>query len=240
MSERKHLPLVSCIAAVAAAVVAATALGASASQSSQGLKASLSAGKGFFVGKLQGRTLTWSLAYRRVGTGSVAARLHVGANASAMTLCSPCRNPARGQRVLSASAAQSLRSAKGYVDLRGASGSLRGQLVAGSVPTLGILSPKAGATFVLPGEVAYSVAGLTVAGGSLHLQVSVAGGVSGRVDVPLPDDSGAVTLPDVKSAFLVGTNDLAFQLATADGVALPNAEAKVIVRDVKVEGRRLP
>jgi hypothetical protein len=47
-----------------------------------------------------------------------------------------------------------------------------------------------------------------------------------------------VTLPDVKDAALPGQRDLVFQLATSDGVPLPNAEAKVVVRQLKIRGHR--
>jgi hypothetical protein len=242
MSERRRRTIVCGASVVAAAVVAVTASGAPRSSTGQGMKASLSAGKGFFVGKLQGRTLAWSLAYRRAGAGGVAARLHIGKTGLTTTLCSPCRNPARGARILSATAAQALRASRGYVDVRelGTSVSLRGQIVAGSVPALEILSPKPGATLPLPGQISYRVTGLAVETGNIHLRVYIAGSDGGRVDVPLPDESGVALLPDVKNSFLVGKHDLIFQLTTDDAVALPNSESKVTVSDVTVEGRRSP
>jgi hypothetical protein len=105
------------------------------------------------------------------------------------------------------------------------------------MPTLEIVSPKAGAMVELPAQITYQVSGLNVDAQRPHLKVSAAGTDARAVDLAL-DTDGTVTLPDVKDAALVGQRDLVFQLATADGVPLPNTEAKVVVRRLTIHGRR--
>ena len=202
------------------------------------------AGTGVFVAKLQARTLKWSLAHRRVGT-TVVARLRVGTGSAtriAATLCAPCPSSSRGQRVLSATTARAVATGRAYVDVqaRGSTRAIHGRVVAASAPTIRILSPEAGATITLPGEISYNVEGVSVETTDLHLLVYVAGVEAQTVDLKLGAQAGSVALPDAKDAFLVGHHDLTFQLATAQLVPLPNPEAKVIVRDLTIQGRRGP
>jgi hypothetical protein len=194
------------------------------------------AGTGVFVAKLQARTLKWSLAHRRVGT-TVVARLRVGTGSAtriAATLCAPCPSSSRGQRVLSATTARAVATGRAYVDVqaRGSTRAIHGRV--------GAASPEAGATITLPGEISYNVEGVSVETTDLHLLVYVAGVEAQTVDLKLGAQAGSVALPDAKDAFLVGHHDLTFQLATAQLVPLPNPEAKVIVRDLTIQGRRGP
>ena len=228
------------VVAVALAVVfgATSALGAEdrgAADTTAGLRATLPAGKGLFVATLRGRTLVWSLAYARQG-GAASARVAVEGG-RAMRLCARCAGSARGRLALSSSVADALRSGDGTLLVQRSGTTLRGRVVAGAVPTLEILSPKSGATLSLPAEIGYRVDGFAVTAG-VRLAVSALGTDGPPVELVLPDASGTVMLPDVKAAFLAGSRDLVFRLVSPSGLRLPNAEAAVVVRSVRVQGGR--
>ena len=88
-------------------------------------------------------------------------------------------------------------------------------------------------------EIAYRIGDIGVSQeGGVQLEVFVAGFDGRHVKLALSEPSGTVTLPDVKDAYLVGHRDLTFRLLTAEGVPLPNPEATVVVRNLKIEGRR--
>ena len=202
--------------------------------------AARAAGQGVFVARLRDRTLSWSLAYRRSGSRPATAHLHLSRAGGpiAATLCAPCKTTTRGRVVLGTAAAKAVRAGRAYVDVHVRPGaSIRGRVVSESMPTLEIVSPKAGAMVELPAQITYQVSGLNVDAQRPHLKVSAAGTDARAVDLAL-DTDGTVTLPDVKDAALVGQRDLVFQLATADGVPLPNTEAKVVVRRLTIHGRR--
>jgi hypothetical protein len=200
-----------------------------------------SAGRGVFVARLHGRTLIWSLASGPRGTRAAAAHLSVGragrSGSAAVKLCSPCSATVRGRSVLGAAQQAAVRAGRAFVDVHARTGVISGRVVSAAAPTIEILSPKAGETIDLPAQVSYSVTGLDVAERHAHLEVYVPGDDAHAIDVPL-DGSGVVMLPDVKDAYLTGQHDLAFQLATADAVPLPNAEAKTVVRTLTIRGRR--
>ena len=237
--------------AVATATTALILVGAGAgvarSDVSRTLQAWLSgpgaaqASQGVFVGTLRGKALTWSLAYRRSGSRAAAAHLHVSRASGpvAATLCSPCKATSRGRVVLGASAAKAVQGGRAYVDVHVRSGAapIRGRIAAEAIPTLEIVSPKAGSTVDLPAQVTYRVTGLDLEARQAHMKVWAANTDARVVDLAL-DQDGTVTLPDVKDAALTGQRDLVFQLATMDGVPLPNPEAKVVVRRLTIHGRR--
>jgi hypothetical protein len=247
----RRLTILGSVAVAAVAVLAGAGPAATQGASSVELRAWLGAqgsvqrpgvGSGVFVANLQARRLTWSLAHRGVGT-SVVAKLRVGTGAAtriAATLCAPCRTASHGRRVLSAATANALTTGRAYVDVqaRGTAREIHGRVVAASAPTLHISSPEAGSTIDLPGEISYSVDGVTIESAPLHLEVYVAGADARAIDLVLDAPSGSVQLPDTKDAFLVGHHDVTFQLATAQLVPLPNPEAKVTVRDLTINGRR--
>lgn len=247
----RRLAIVSGVAVAAVAVQAGGGPAATHGASAVELQAWLGAqgnvpragvGSGVFIAKLRARTLTWSLAHRRVGT-SVVAKLRVGTGGAARsvaTLCTPCQSTSHGQRVLSAATARALATGPAYVDVqaRGSTRAIHGRVVAESVPTIHILSPEAGATIQLPSRISYTMEGLAVESAPLHLEVYIAGADGHALDLPLEAQAGSVPFPDAKDAFLVGHHDVTFQLATAQLVPLPNPEAKVTVRDLTIQGRR--
>ncbi len=201
--------------------------------------AAQAAGRGVFVATLRGRTLSWALAYRRSGARATA-HLHLSRPGGpvAATLCSPCKTTARGRVVLGSSAARAVQGGRAYVDVHVRPGTaIRGRIVSETIPTLEIVSPKSGATLNLPAQITYQVTGVDIADRHPQLEVSAADTDARSVDLAL-DEDGTVTLPDVKDAALPGQRDLVFQLATSDGVPLPNAEAKVVVRQLTIRGHR--
>jgi hypothetical protein len=202
--------------------------------------AQAAAGRGVFVATLRGRTLSWSLAYRRGGARATAAHLHLSRAGGpvAATLCAPCKTTARGRVVLGSSAANAVQAGRAYVDVHVRPGTaIRGRIVSETMPTLAIVSPKSGATLTLPAQITYQVTGVDIANRRPHLEVSTADTDARSVDLAL-DEDGTVTLPDVKDAAFTGQRDLVFQLATSDGVPLPNVEAKVVVRRLTIHGHR--
>ena len=228
--------LIATAAALVAAVGATASLGATGTRdTAAGLRATLPHGKGLFVATLRGRTLVWSLAYAR-HDGAASARIALG-NGRTIGLCARCPGVSRGRIALSSAAADAVRSGDGTLLVARTGATLRGRVAAGEVPTLEILSPKAGATISLPAEVGYRVDGFAVTGG-VRLAVSALGTDAPALELLLPDASGTVLLPDVKAAFLAGARDLSFRLIAPSGLRLPNAEAGVVVRDVRVRGGR--
>ena len=231
-----------------ATILVGAGAGVARSDGSRTLQAWLSgpgaaqASKGVFVGRLRGKTLTWSLAYRRSsGSRAGAAHLHISrlGGPVAATLCSPCKARSRGRILLGATAAKALQGGRAYIDVHVRSGAapIHGRIVTEAIPTLEILSPKAGATLTLPAQISYRVTGLDLEARQAHLEISAANTDARVVDLVL-DDDGTVTLPDVKDAALTGQRSLVFQLATTDRVPLPNPEAKVVVERLTIHGRR--
>jgi hypothetical protein len=235
------------VTATVAIILVGAGAGVARSDGSRTLQAWLSgpgavqASRGVFVGTLRGRTLTWSLAYRRSGSRAASAHLHLSrvGGPVAATLCSPCKATSRGRIVLGASAAKALHGGRAYIDVHVRSGAapIHGRIVTEAIPTLEILSPKAGATLTLPAQISYRVTGLDLEAREAHLEISAANTDARIVDLVL-DDDGTVTLPDVKDAALTGQRSLVFQLATVDRVPLPNPEAKVVVPRLTIHGRR--
>lgn len=228
--------LIATAAALVVAVGATASLGATGGRdTAAGLRATLPQGKGLFVATLEGRTLVWSLAYAR-HSGAAAARIALG-DGRMVGLCARCAATSHGRLALSSAAANAVRSGDGTLLVKRAGATLRSRVVAGAVPTLEILSPKPGSTISLPAEVGYRIDGFAVTAG-VRLAVSALGSDGQPVELALPDASGTVTLPDVKDAFLAGSRDLSFRLVAPSGLRLPNTEAGVVVRDVRVRGGR--
>jgi hypothetical protein len=231
------------IALAAAGVLAGFALGGSHG-SVVGLRATLRTPHhsvhGIFVATLRGRTLRWSIAYKG-SSRAAAARLRLvrsnGARPALSRLCSPCARIARGRTLVSSAAANALRNRRVLVDVQ-ADARLSGKVALQEVPTLEIASPKPGQTLVLPAEISYSVSNFTVGVEGGHLETFVAGLDGKHVELPLSEQSGTVTLPDAKDAYLVGRHSLTFRLVSAQGVPLPNPEATVVVRELTIEGKR--
>jgi hypothetical protein len=236
----RHVRIGNILIATAAVLVvpagATASLGATEGRdTAAGLRATLPQGKGLFVATLRGRTLIWSLAYARHG-GAASARIAL-VDGGTIGLCARCAGTSRGRLALSAEAADAVRSGDGTLLVERLGATLRGRVAAGAVPTLEILSPKPGATISLPAEIGYRVDGFAVTAG-VRLAVSAVGTDAPALELLLPDASGTVMLPDVKSAFLAGSRDLTFRLIAPSGLRLPNAEAGVVVRDVRVRGAR--
>jgi hypothetical protein len=228
--------LIATAAALVVAVGATASLGATDGRAAAaGLRATLPQGKGLFVATLRGRSLVWSLAYARHG-GAASARIALG-DGQTIRLCARCAGTSRGRLALSAAATDAVRSGGGTLLVERTGATLRSRVVAGTVPTLEIVSPKPGATISLPVEVGYRVDGFPVTAG-VRLAVSALGTDGQALELLLPDASGTVMLPDVKAAFLTGSRDLSFRLIAPSGLRLPNAEAGVVVRDVRVRGGR--
>jgi hypothetical protein len=235
--------------AILAGLFASFAFGGAQRETNAGLRASLTApgnpGRGIFVATLRGRSLRWSLTYKRSNGRVLVARLRLvranGAAPSAASLCSPCAAIARGRMLVSRPVAQGLTRRRVLVELqvRGSSSvTLRGRIAVSEVPVLKIDSPRPGETITLPAQISYRVSGFPVGSEGVHLEVYVADRDGRHVELALPEPSGRVTLPDVKDAYLVGKHDLTFRLVTAKGIPLPNPEATVLVRDLTIFGRR--
>jgi hypothetical protein len=193
-----------------------------------------------FVATLRGGTLRWSLAYRSGGK-----RLNARIRARGVRpakLCASCSTLVRGRVQVSRGLARALTHRRASVDLRrtGATGpAVSGKIIVQQVPVLVINAPESGSTVTLPTDVSYSISSIEVKQSvGLQLEVFVAGSDGRKVDLPLSESSGTVTLPDVKDAFLVGHHDLTFRLLDADGVPLPNPEATVVVPRLTIEGRK--
>ena len=196
---------------------------------------------GMFVATLRGQRLRWSLAYKKASSGKFSALIRARSGGTAK-LCGSCGSLVRGGLRLSPAVARALTRGKARVELRlrGASApALVGPISVQEVPVLTITSPKAGQTVHLPTEVAYSTGSIEVKQDSgMQLEVYVANQDGTHVRIPLSESSGTVTLPDVKSAYLVGHRDLTFRLLDAEGVPLPNPEATAVVRDLTIEGTK--
>jgi len=240
------------VAAVSSAlVVNASGASPTSTPTTVGLRATLTsadvrAQRGLFVGSLRVQTLTWSLAYRGLSGSTLIAQIRLGRPGSggpvAATLCDACRKQGRGRRVVTDRVAQALASNGAYVELRDRISQGRriaGRVAVASMPTLEIVSPKAGETLELPAKISYRLSGLAVEQTLAFLAVYVAGFDGRRVEIPISSAEGEVVLPDAKDAFLVGHRDLTFQLATVNRVLVPNPEAIVVVRNLTIEGRRV-
>jgi hypothetical protein len=218
----------------------------SGSAAQVGLRAKLSGraqqpASGMFVATLRGTSLRWSLAYKANNTSKLSARIQ-SKYARPIRLCLSCASVAHGRLTVSRALARALTHRNARVELRlprASAPSLRGPITVQQVPALVITSPKAGQTVHLPSEVSYSTGSIEVKQESgMQLEVYVANRDGAHVRIPLSESSGTVTLPDVKSAYLVGHRDLTFRLLDADGVPLPNPEATVVVRDLTIEGTK--
>jgi hypothetical protein len=196
---------------------------------------------GMFVATLRGQSLRWSLAYKKPGAARLSALIRAK-NGRAAKLCSSCGRLVRGSLRLSPAVARAATRGKARVELRvraAAAPSLLGPITVEQVPVLTITSPKAGQTVHLPTQVSYSTGSIEVRQDSgMQLEVYVANQDGTHVRIPLAESSGTVTLPDVKSAYLVGHRNLTFRLLDAEGVPLPNPEAAVVVRDLTIEGTK--
>ncbi|HSC50097.1 MAG TPA: hypothetical protein VLD16_07525 [Gaiellaceae bacterium] len=234
---------------LAAALVTGLALANSheGAAASVGLRAKLSgrgqqAAGGHFVATLRGTSLRWSLSYKAGGSAKLGARIS-SRRARPSRLCLRCAALVRGRLQVSRALAWALTHHQARVGLSppGATSSpaLAGPVTVQDVPTLVITSPKPGTTIRLPTEVSYSTGSIEVKQASgMRLEVYVAGLDGAHVRIPLSESSGTVTLPDIKSAFLVGHRDLTFRLLDGEGVPLPNPSATVVVRDLTIEGTR--
>jgi hypothetical protein len=228
--------------AVACAVAVAAPAGNGTSASATKLTATLGSGSvgGVFLASLNERTLTWR--FRVVGLRApLSARLITApTGAAAGTLCTSCRSAASGRTKVSARAATALLAGRASIEVRRTTGTkarVRARIVLGA-PTLEITAPQDGDTITLPAQISYRISNFKIGDAPLgHIEVSAAG-IPSSVEIDVSAQSGTATLPDVKSAFLPGRRDLTFVLATADRVPLPNAEARVTVHDVTIEGRR--
>jgi hypothetical protein len=223
------------------------AFGGESKGTSVGLRARLVTpahqGKGLFVASLRGRSLRWSLAYKSSPRNRLNARIRLRRAGASVKLCGGCASLVRGKLRVSRTIARALTHRRAVVELRSAAASnarLSGPVILQAVPALEITSPRPGETVTLPAEVGYTVreVGDALQGSGLQLEVFVANGDGSHVRIPLAEPSGAVTLPDVKSAYLVGHHDLTFRLLNADGVPFPNPEATDIVRDLTIHGRK--
>ena len=196
---------------------------------------------GMFVATLRGTSLRWSLAFKGAGTAKLTARIRAK-SALPAKLCGGCASVARGRLRITRVLARALTQGKARVELRlpsASAPSLLGPITVEQVPVLTISSPKAGQTVHLPTEVSYSTGSIEVRQDSgMQLEVYVANMDGTHVRIPLSDSSGTVTLPDVKSAYLVGHRNLTFRLLDAEGVPLPNPEATVVVRDLTIQGTK--
>jgi len=218
-----------------------------ASAASVGLRATLSgrgqqAAGGMFVASLRGTSLHWSLSYKAGSGARLGARI-ASKRVRPSSLCSHCASLVRGRLKVSRAVASALIHHRARVELRppgsASPPTLLGPITVQQVPVLTITSPKAGQTVHLPTEVTYSTGSIEVRQDSLmQLEVYVANSDGTHVRIPLSESSGTVTLPDVKSAYLVGHRDLTFRLLDAEGVPLPNPEATVVVRDLTIQGTK--
>lgn len=233
---------------IAIGVSASLAFGDSQKRSAApvGLRAELlgrahQAAGGMFVATLRGTSLRWSLAYKGAGTTKLTARIRAK-SALLAKLCGRCASLARGRLRITRLLARALTQGKARVELRlpsASAPSLLGPITVEQVPFLTISSPKAGQTVHLPTEVSYSTGSIEVRQDSgMQLEVYVANMDGTHVRIPISNSSGTVTLPDVKSAYLVGHRNVTFRLLDAEGVPLPNPEATVIVRDLTIQGTK--
>jgi hypothetical protein len=108
--------------------------------------------------------------------------------------------------------------------------------IQGGGPTLTIISPKAGETITPPTAVRFAVAGSTQSNRDRIVVFMRDVADSPRVMLEPSNEAGLAYLPDNK--LYTGRRDLTFVLATADGTMLENAEARVTVVGVIIEGRR--
>jgi hypothetical protein len=113
----------------------------------------------------------------------------------------------------------------------------RVQSVAGTVPTLEILSPKDGETITPPTAVRFAVTGFTLAEGGGHIEVFVRGVAdSPGVALQTSEEPGLAYLPANK--LFSGRRDLTFALARTDGTLLENPEARVTIYGLTIVGGR--
>lgn len=194
---------------------------------------------GFFLATLEGRALSWRLNIRGID-GKTTARLRQGRSGPVIaTLCASCGTVERGTLRLSAGAAATLDSGRAYLAIRAAGGGspeVRTPIALG-VPTLEILSLHDGGTIVLPAEISYKILKFGVGAPPLgHIELTATD--VGPKWLSVTEQEGVMTVPDVKEWFLVGRRDLTFALATADRIRLPNPEARVTIRGVRIEGRK--
>jgi hypothetical protein len=214
-------------AAVALACVAGGAAAASAvAGSSTAVHAPLTSAadprvQGTFVGELAGRTLSWRLTFAGFDA-PVAARIRLGARQ--VTLCAPCHGSWMTGRT--PATAYGLRGAP--VELRSPTGSARGVVSFGPVPTLQV-GLTDGASLHLPASVPFAVTGFVG-----HVVLVTAGQTY---------DLGTTTrtprmliLPDDKR--LTGKRDLTFVLVRPDGSRPANRESRARVYGVLLAGRR--
>jgi hypothetical protein len=221
------------VAVVVAGVLAADGPSATAAKFTATIAAKPGV-SGIFLGTLEQRTLTW-----RVHVHGIAGRvaLQVRSGARAAVLCAKCAADARGSATVSSALVTALRGGAAYLDVRpaGSKTAAAKPRIAAGTPTLTITAPKDGDSITLPAEISYRVSSFQVGAPPLgHIEVTAPGVPA--IEIELRAASGTATLPAAK--FLSGRRDVTFALATADRVALPNAEARVTVRDLTMAGKR--
>ncbi len=195
---------------------------------------------GVFVASLTGRTLTWRLFVHGLGN-PLAAEVRATRTGNAVgTLCRSCSRNASGKTILTAATVAALKGGAAYLNVHptaSATPRILARVTLGA-PTLEIMSPKDGDTITLPAEIAYKVSSFQVGPApNGHLQVADAAGGS-VLALPVPGQAGTATIPDSKRWLLGGPHDLTFSLVTSDGSRVPNPEASVTIRGIRIIGRR--
>jgi hypothetical protein len=94
---------------------------------------------GTFKAKLDGSTLTWSLAFKRLTGPALAAHIHLGkrgvSGPVAVPLCGPCKTGAHGTLTVTAAVAAALGKGRAYANVHTAknpNGEIRGQVEGGT------------------------------------------------------------------------------------------------------------
>ena len=106
-----------------------------------------------------------------------------------------------------------------------------------AVPTIEILSPKAGETISPPTAVRFRVGGFAIGVGAGRIIAFVRGSADNvRVELQLGNETGVATLPANK--LLTGRRDLTFALVSADGTLLESSEAQVTISGLTILGGR--
>lgn len=106
-----------------------------------------------------------------------------------------------------------------------------------TVPSLQIISPKAGDTVAAPFTVRYSISGIDTATlAQLNIRMTIGNPAFYTISLPISGSQGSVTVPDDK--MISGYRDLVFSLVRVDQAPVAGSPAAVVVSGITISGRR--